>query len=155
MPRRRQACRGWRRHPLGNGQPAEVGRPRSADIQCSLSVDADPYGRTVSWRRAENGSFIATGLAADSTDCTQSLLHVGQMSKTEMKRMPVFPSVLLLLSAANFVFAQQVYPSRPIRLVVPFPAGGAVDIMARDLGQRITEAWRQQGVIDDCGGANG
>ena len=72
-----------------------------------------------------------------------------------MKRMPVFPSVLLLLSAANFVFAQQVYPSRPIRLVVPFPAGGAVDIMARDLGQRITEAWRQQVVIDDRGGANG
>jgi tripartite-type tricarboxylate transporter receptor subunit TctC len=77
------------------------------------------------------------------------------MSKTEMKRMPVFPSVLLLLSAANFVFAQEVYPSRPIRLVVPFPAGGAVDIMARDLGQRITEAWRQQVVIDDRGGANG
>ena len=77
------------------------------------------------------------------------------MSKTEMKRMPVFPSVLLLLSAANFVFAQEVYPSRPIRLVVPFPAGGAVDITARDLGQRITEAWRQQVVIDDRGGANG
>lgn len=77
------------------------------------------------------------------------------MSKPEMKRMPVFLSVVLLLFAENFVIAQEVYPSRPIRLVVPFPAGGAVDIMARDLGQRITEAWRQQVVIDDRGGANG
>ena len=77
------------------------------------------------------------------------------MSKAEMTRMPVLPSVVLLLSAANFALAQEVYPSRPIRLVVPFPAGGAVDIMARDLGQRITEVWRQQVVIDDRGGANG
>ena len=77
------------------------------------------------------------------------------MSKAELTRMPVFPSVVLLLSAANFVFTQEVYPWWPIRLVVPFPAGGAVDIMARDLGQRITEVWRQQVVIDNRGGANG
>ena len=72
-----------------------------------------------------------------------------------MKRMPVFLNVALLLSLPKFVLAQDAFPSKPIRLVVPFPAGGAVDIMARDLGQRMTEAWRQQVVIDNRGGANG
>ena len=36
--------------------------------------------------------------------------------------------------------AQEDYPSRPLRMVVPFPAGGAVDILARDMGSRYTEA---------------
>ncbi len=71
-----------------------------------------------------------------------------------MKRLPIFLNLLLLV-APGFVHAQDLYPSKPLRLVVPFPAGGAVDIMARDLGQRLTEAWRQQVVIDNRGGANG
>ena len=60
----------------------------------------------------------------------------------------------LVLACAGAA-AQEDYPSRPLRLVVPFPAGGAVDILARDMGQRFTEAWRQQVVIDNRGGANG
>jgi tripartite-type tricarboxylate transporter receptor subunit TctC len=61
----------------------------------------------------------------------------------------------LLLAVAPVAAAQETYPSRAIRLVVPFPAGGAVDIMARDLGQRLTEAWGQPVVVDNRGGANG
>ena len=60
-----------------------------------------------------------------------------------------------LVLACAPVSAQEDYPSRPLRLIVPFPAGGAVDIFARDMGQRYTEAWRQQVVIDNRGGANG
>jgi len=47
------------------------------------------------------------------------------------------------------------YPSRPLRMVVPFTAGGATDIVARALSQRLTEVMGQSIVIDNRGGAGG
>lgn len=47
------------------------------------------------------------------------------------------------------------YPSRPVRMVVPFPPGGGADIVARLIGERLTEHWRQQVIIDNRGGAGG
>ena len=46
------------------------------------------------------------------------------------------------------------YPSRPLRLVVPVPPGGSSDGMARVLGQRLTEAWGQQVLVDNRAGAS-
>lgn len=48
-----------------------------------------------------------------------------------------------------------VYPNRAIRLVLPFPPGGATDIMARKIGQKMSQAWGQQVVIDNRAGAGG
>jgi len=49
----------------------------------------------------------------------------------------------------------QDYPSRPIRMIVPFPAGGTADLLARQIGQTMGEALRQQVVIENRTGAGG
>ena len=59
---------------------------------------------------------------------------------------------LLLLPALS---AAQDFPDRPIKLIVPFPAGGPNDIIARVVGQRMSELLRQPVVIDNRGGQAG
>jgi tripartite-type tricarboxylate transporter receptor subunit TctC len=48
-----------------------------------------------------------------------------------------------------------VYPTKPVRILVPFPAGGAVDIVARTLGDELTKRWGQSVVIENRPGAGG
>ena len=54
----------------------------------------------------------------------------------------------------RFSAQAQVYPSRPITIVVPYAAGGPVDSMGRLLAPRLVEIWGQQIVIDNRAGAN-
>src|SRR3954454_24818086 len=61
---------------------------------------------------------------------------------------------LCALLASHFAFAQS-YPNRPIRLVVPYAAGGTSDILARQVGPKITEALGQPVVVENKTGANG
>src|SRR4029077_5625311 len=51
--------------------------------------------------------------------------------------------------------AQAQYPSKPIRFIVPFAAGGTSDILARAIGPRISEVWSQPLVVENRTGANG
>jgi tripartite-type tricarboxylate transporter receptor subunit TctC len=67
-------------------------------------------------------------------------------------------SMLLLCVACAAATAQaqapvQKYPSKPIRLIVPYPPGGGNDTLGRMFGQKLTEAWGQQVVVDNRGGA--
>ena len=62
--------------------------------------------------------------------------------------------LVLALTLATTVSAQG-YPSKPIRFVVPYAPGGNTDILARLLGQKLSEAWGQQVIIDNRPGAAG
>jgi tripartite-type tricarboxylate transporter receptor subunit TctC len=56
---------------------------------------------------------------------------------------------------ASGALGADAYPSRPIRIVVPYPAGGPIDITVRVIGPRLSESLRQPVVIDNRGGAGG
>jgi tripartite-type tricarboxylate transporter receptor subunit TctC len=66
----------------------------------------------------------------------------------------VIGSSLLLVGASGVVHAQT-YPNSPVRIIVPFPAGGGVDGMGRILAQKLTESFGKSFVIENRGGANG
>jgi tripartite-type tricarboxylate transporter receptor subunit TctC len=62
-------------------------------------------------------------------------------------------AVLTLLTGPQ-AQADETYPSRPIHIVIPFPAGGPADIAARIIGQRMSEEWRQPVIVDNRPGGN-
>jgi tripartite-type tricarboxylate transporter receptor subunit TctC len=69
-----------------------------------------------------------------------------------MKKWFVIALALFMFSGA---WAQSNWPNRPIKLLVPYPAGGSTDILARLLGQKLSEALAQPVIIENKGGASG
>ena len=67
-----------------------------------------------------------------------------------MKRLAIFVAAF----AASAAFAQT-YPGKPIRIVVPYAAGGTSDILARQIGPKLTDAWGQPVIVENKPGANG
>ena len=63
--------------------------------------------------------------------------------------------VVALASGLPVTASAQTFPSKPIRIVVPFPAGGTSDILTRLIGGKMNEAWGQQVLADNRPGANG
>ena len=69
---------------------------------------------------------------------------------------PVLALVALASAAAAITAAHaQTYPTRPIRVVVPFPPVGAADLVARITGQKLAEVWNQQVLVENRPGAGG
>lgn len=65
---------------------------------------------------------------------------------------------IALCAAASLVAlpsVAQTYPSKPIRVIVPYPPGGTSDILTRLIGAKLTESWGQQVIADNRSGANG
>ncbi|HYY61885.1 MAG TPA: tripartite tricarboxylate transporter substrate-binding protein, partial [Burkholderiales bacterium] len=61
--------------------------------------------------------------------------------------------VAALLLVSSLAQAQP-YPSKPIRMVVPYTAGGPADLLVRALGQKLADAWGQQVIVENKPGAN-
>src|SRR5262249_28434349 len=64
-------------------------------------------------------------------------------------------AALLLATLPRALAAEDPWPAKPIRLVLPQPAGGAVDLIARALGERLSDSMRQPVIIENQPGANG
>jgi tripartite-type tricarboxylate transporter receptor subunit TctC len=72
-----------------------------------------------------------------------------------MKIFGVIAAAVTLAFAAGTVHAQQKYPTKPIRLIVPFPAGGQTDVVARTISQKLSDVFGQSVVVDNRPGAAG
>ncbi|HEX6005502.1 MAG TPA: tripartite tricarboxylate transporter substrate binding protein [Burkholderiales bacterium] len=70
-----------------------------------------------------------------------------------MKRRAALAFVAFALIAGHA--SAQNYPTRPIRIIVPFPPVGAADLLTRTIGQKLTEAWGQQVIVDNRPGVGG
>ncbi len=83
------------------------------------------------------------------------------MLPAQLFRRRLFPTLLAAISVAasctwvSAVAAQSAYPNKPIRLIVPFPAGGSVDVTSRALAQKLSEQLGQQVIVDNRPGAGG
>lgn len=61
----------------------------------------------------------------------------------------------IVLTCSTTAAWSQAFPSKPMRVIVPWPPGGGTDIFARSIGQKLTESWGQQVIVDNRPGAAG
>jgi tripartite-type tricarboxylate transporter receptor subunit TctC len=71
------------------------------------------------------------------------------------RRIRTLAALTALVAASGAAYAQAPFPSRPVHLLVPFPPGGAVDIVARTLGDELSRRWGQPVVVENRPGAGG
>ena len=64
-------------------------------------------------------------------------------------------AAMVLLAYGMGIATAQNYPTKPIRLIAPFPPGGSTDLLARVMAQKLIEAWGQQVIVENRGGAGG
>jgi tripartite-type tricarboxylate transporter receptor subunit TctC len=64
-------------------------------------------------------------------------------------------AILAIASVTSASRAQETFPSRTVKMIVPYPPGGGTDLLARVLAQRLGETWKQSVIVENIGGAAG
>src|ERR1700733_11476572 len=64
-------------------------------------------------------------------------------------------AAMVAFAAGGIALAQSPFPSKPVHIYVPYPAGGAVDVLARTLGDAVSRQWGQGVVVENRPGAGG
>jgi tripartite-type tricarboxylate transporter receptor subunit TctC len=77
------------------------------------------------------------------------------MTMQARRRALLAVALALAATGAAPVLAQSPYPSKPVRVIVPFPPGQAADLFARMLADRLSQTWGQQVVVENRGGGGG
>src|SRR5262249_56155126 len=77
------------------------------------------------------------------------------MRRSAMNRKNLYCIALAGAMAGTFAHAADTYPTKPVRMIVPYVAGGNADIQARYIADRLSEALGKQFIVDNRGGANG
>src|ERR671923_1777243 len=110
-------------------------------------------------RRASPGSLPPAATMASMPRVKGSVLKsvsIGSCKRGRQFRLRTMRALLAVLAGLAFCAAQaQTYPAKAIRIVVPYAAGGTSDILARQLGPKLAEAWGQPVIVENKPGANG
>src|SRR5215472_11941779 len=82
-------------------------------------------------------------------------IMMSPMSRTHLSLARTFELIAVLVTLGAAPVRADDYPSRPIRILVPYAPGGIADIAARIVGAKLLEAWGQQVVVENRPGGNG
>jgi tripartite-type tricarboxylate transporter receptor subunit TctC len=124
---------------------------KAAAVEC---VKTRPVAIAGSVRSSRPGQFIETNLQQPS-DLTRFTAIHSPSTKEDFMRIITNLFAVLALAAISAASSAQGFPNKPIRLIVAFSAGGPTDVLARAIGQKLSETLGQQVAIDNRPGAGG
>jgi tripartite-type tricarboxylate transporter receptor subunit TctC len=97
--------------------------------------------------------------ASCASNVALSALHANDQGRESSMKFPrinlVISAWLVFLAAPNSAQAQENFPNRPIRIVIPYSPGSVADVFARIVGQNMQEQWKGSIVVESKSGANG